>query len=204
MRNAIYASRSAIISAKSCVSEEADQHGLIFKEPCKQESIIRRNGHTSKLQAACKGDLALISYRLPDNVTFDEGALLEPLAVAVHAARRARIQPGSSCTIIGAGAIGLLCALAARREGCTKIVIADIVESRVRFACEQRFADAAFVVQPKKATSVEDSMTIARDTAAAIADTRLADGTEIGSTDYTFECTGVESCVQASIFVRST
>ena len=126
---------------------------------------------------------------------------MEPLSVAVHACRRAGVKPGSSCTILGAGAIGLLCAIAARREGCTFIAIADIAEGRVNFATEKRFADVGFVVNGKRATSVQESLKMAKETATSIANLQLPNGTTLGRTDYTFECTGVESCVQTAIYV---
>ena len=122
---------------------------------------------------------------------------MEPLSVAVHACRRAGIKPGSSCTILGAGAIGLLCAIAAR----TFIAIADIAEGRVNFATEKQFADVGFVVNGKRATSVEESLKMAKETATSIANLQLPNGTTLGRTDYTFECTGVESCVQTAIYV---
>ena len=119
----------------------------------------------------------------------------------MHACNRAAIKPGSSCTIIGAGPIGLLCAIAARHAGCTQIAIADIVESRVNFACEKGFADVGFVVNSKRATNLEESLAQAKDTATSITELQLPNGSELGNTDYTFECTGVESCVQTGVFV---
>lgn len=134
-------------------------------------------------------------------MTYDEGALLEPLAVAVHACRRANIKPGSSCLILGAGAVGLLCAVAARMEGCTRIAIADIVRGRVSFALEAGFADVGHVVEPKRGKSVEEQLSIAKDLASSVASLHWSDGSVVGKVDYTFECTGVESCIQASIYV---
>lgn len=135
-------------------------------------------------------------------MTSEEGALLEPLAVAVHACRRARLKAGSSCTIIGAGAVGLLCAVAARLEGCSRVIIADIVEDRIAFALENGFADAGFVVPAKRGASSEERLEIAKQMAVSLGQVRYPDGQAAGKSDYTFECTGVESCVQASIMVR--
>jgi L-iditol 2-dehydrogenase len=130
-----------------------------------------------------------------------EGALLEPLAVAVHACRRAGIKMNSTCTVIGAGAVGLLCAVAARLEGCSKVVIADIVKARVDFATKHGFADAGFVVPARRGASSEERLQIAREMSASLAEVRYPDDTPVGSSNYTFECTGVESCVQASVLV---
>jgi len=135
-------------------------------------------------------------------MTSEEGALLEPLAVAVHACRRANVKAGSSCTVIGAGAVGLLCAVAARLEGCSRVVIADIVEDRVKFALKNGFADAGFVVPAKRGASSEERLEIAKQMASALSEVRYPDGQAVARSDYTFECTGVESCVQASIMVR--
>ncbi|KAI4718139.1 alcohol dehydrogenase [Aureobasidium sp. EXF-10727] len=129
----------------------------------------------------------------------EEGALLEPLAVAVHACRRAKLKTGSSLTIIGAGAVGLLCAVAARLEGCSRVVIADIVEDRVEFALKNGFADAGFVVPTKRGASSEERLEIAKQMATSVEQVTYPDGQMVGRSDYTFECTGVESCVQASI-----
>ncbi|RVE49385.1 hypothetical protein evm_006000 [Chilo suppressalis] len=84
-------------------------------------------------------------YKLPDHVTMEEGALLEPLSVAVHACRRAALGPGQSVLVLGAGPIGLLLMLTARAMGANKILITDILESRLEFA-KKLGADATLLV----------------------------------------------------------
>jgi len=61
--------------------------------------------------------------RLPDNVSFEEGALLEPLSVGVHACRRAGVTVGQNVLICGAGPIGLVSLLTAKAAGAAKIII---------------------------------------------------------------------------------
>ncbi|KXX83163.1 putative D-xylulose reductase A [Madurella mycetomatis] len=73
-------------------------------------------------------------YKLPDNVSLQEGALIEPLAVAVHIVRQARVQPGQSVVVMGAGPVGLLCAAVAASFGATKVVSVDIVQAKLDFA----------------------------------------------------------------------
>ncbi|KAK3329109.1 chaperonin 10-like protein [Apodospora peruviana] len=73
-------------------------------------------------------------YKLPDNVSLQEGALIEPLAVAVHITKQARVQPGQSVVVMGAGPVGLLCAAVAKSFGATKVVSVDIVQSKLDFA----------------------------------------------------------------------
>ncbi|KPM37502.1 putative D-xylulose reductase A [Neonectria ditissima] len=73
-------------------------------------------------------------YKLPDNVSTQEGALIEPLAVAVHIVKQAQVAPGNSVVIMGAGPVGLLCAAVAKSFGATKIVSVDIVQAKLDFA----------------------------------------------------------------------
>ena len=73
-------------------------------------------------------------YKLPESVSLREGALIEPLAVAVHITRQATITPGQSVVVMGAGPVGLLCAAVARAFGATKVVSVDIVPSKLEFA----------------------------------------------------------------------
>ena len=64
-------------------------------------------------------------------MSYEMGALIEPLSVGVHAARRADIDIGSSVLITGAGPIGMLSAIAARAKGACDIWITDVIESRL-------------------------------------------------------------------------
>ncbi|XP_052752231.1 sorbitol dehydrogenase-like [Galleria mellonella] len=70
-------------------------------------------------------------HKIPDNLTMEEGAAVQPLAIAIHACNRAGIALGSEVVILGAGPIGLLCALTAKAMGATKILITDVVQSRL-------------------------------------------------------------------------
>ncbi|XP_050070344.1 sorbitol dehydrogenase-like isoform X2 [Anopheles maculipalpis] len=71
-------------------------------------------------------------FKLPDHVTMEEGALLEPLAVAVYAGRRAQIGLGHKVIIFGAGPIGLVCLIAAKAMGATRTVILDLEHAKHR------------------------------------------------------------------------
>ena len=64
-------------------------------------------------------------------MSYEMGALIEPLSVGVHAARRADIDIGSSVLITGAGPIGMLSAIAARAKGACDIWITDVIDSRL-------------------------------------------------------------------------
>lgn len=74
------------------------------------------------------------TFKLPDNVSFAEGAMVEPLAVGVHAATKARIRPGDVGLILGAGPIGLVTALAALAAGCARVYVTDIDDAKLEIA----------------------------------------------------------------------
>jgi len=73
-------------------------------------------------------------YKLPESVSLQEGALIEPLAVGVHIVRQAVVTPGQSVVVMGAGPVGLLCAAVAKAFGASKVVSVDIVDSKLAFA----------------------------------------------------------------------
>lgn len=77
---------------------------------------------------------AVFTYRLPDNVSFAEAAMVEPLAVGVHAAAKARIRPGDVGAVLGAGPIGLVTALAALASGCARVYVTDLSETKLGIA----------------------------------------------------------------------
>jgi L-iditol 2-dehydrogenase len=77
-----------------------------------------------------------IVYRLPDALSFSEAAMLEAVAVAVHAISLSRISPGDKALVLGAGMIGLLCLQALRAAGCSTVYIADVDASRLKLARE--------------------------------------------------------------------
>jgi threonine dehydrogenase-like Zn-dependent dehydrogenase len=74
--------------------------------------------------------------QLPDNVPHELGALIEPLAVAVHAIGRAPSNDVALAIVIGAGPIGLLTALVAQARGIKRVLISDVLESRLALARE--------------------------------------------------------------------
>jgi D-xylulose reductase len=74
-------------------------------------------------------------FKLPDNVSYAEGAMIEPLAVGLQAAEKAKIIPGETALIMGCGPIGLVIALTALAGGCSKVFIADIASEKLKM-CE--------------------------------------------------------------------
>lgn len=74
---------------------------------------------------------AAYTYKLPDHVSFAEGAMVEPFAIGMQAALRARIQPGDLGMVLGAGPIGMMTALAALAGGCAKVLVADLAQPKL-------------------------------------------------------------------------
>lgn len=74
------------------------------------------------------------TFKLPDNVSFAEGAMVEPLAVGVHAATKARVKPGDIGVVLGAGPIGLVTALSALAAGCARVYVSDLAPKKLEIA----------------------------------------------------------------------
>jgi L-iditol 2-dehydrogenase len=80
--------------------------------------------------------------------------------------------------------------------GAKTVVIADIQADRVDFALQNKFADAKIVVPMKRYTEIQEKLAFAKDVAEMV---KVESG--VGEVDAVFECTGVESCLQAAIYV---
>ena len=76
---------------------------------------------------------------IPDALSYEEAAMAEPAAVAVHALRQAGIEIGDSVAIFGAGAIGLMLAQWSKAWGAENVMLIDIDDGKIRFAREQGF-----------------------------------------------------------------
>jgi D-xylulose reductase len=85
---------------------------------CLRETVIHPAGFT---------------FKLPENVSFHEGALIEPVAIGVYSAKKAKISSGDTALVIGAGTIGIVTALAAEAAGCSRVYIADIKKEKLDF-----------------------------------------------------------------------
>ena len=127
-------------------------------------------------------------YKLPDHVSLEAGALVEPSAVAVHVVRQVGVLPGGRVVVFGAGPIGLLCASVARSFGAGKIVIVDIQEQRLKFA-QSWVPGGCEVFVPAKVSAKETAERLKHET-------NLDEGA-----DAVIEATGAEPCIQAGIAV---
>jgi L-iditol 2-dehydrogenase len=75
-----------------------------------------------------------VVYRLPESLSFSEAAMLEAVAVAVHAVSLSRISAGDQVLVLGAGMIGLLTLQALRAAGCSSVYVSDVDASRLKLA----------------------------------------------------------------------
>lgn len=74
---------------------------------------------------------AAFTFKLPDNVSFAEGAIVEPLSIGLQAATKARMQPGDVAVVIGAGTIGAMTVLAALAGGASRVFVCDLVAEKL-------------------------------------------------------------------------
>lgn len=121
---------------------------------------------------------AALCFKLPDNVSYEEGAMCEPLAVGMYAATKAGIKAGDVAFVAGAGTIGLLTALCALAGGCVAVIVSDPVAERLAIA--KQFQGLHPVLSSD--ASAADALV-----------KRLTDG---GGCDVVFECSGAVPAYQ--------
>lgn len=177
-------------SCQSCKQCRSGRYNL-----CKR---MRFNGSASadppaqgSLQKVLNHPASLV-YRLPESLSFSEGAMVEPLSVALHSVRKGRLEAGQTALVTGAGAVGLLCARIAKISGASSIIMVDVDANRLRFAKQHGFADKIVLIPMNKeeAESTGDFSTRMA---------RLVVKEHGVEADLALECTGVESCLNICI-----
>ncbi|XP_046400143.1 sorbitol dehydrogenase-like [Ischnura elegans] len=122
-------------------------------------------------------------YKLPDYLTMEEGALLEPLAVGVHACRKANVTLGSTVLITGSGPIGLVSLIAAKAMGASKVLVTDVVTQRLNlaksFGADGVLSVRKYDTEPILAEKVKEALG--------------------GMPSICIECSGVESSIRLAI-----
>ena len=94
-----------------------------------------------------------LCFKLPENVSTMEGALIEPLAVGFHAAMQGGARAGQTAVVMGAGCIGLVSMMALKAMGVSRVYVVDIMEKRLEKAME---LGADGVINGTKADVVEE------------------------------------------------
>ncbi|KAI0397515.1 GroES-like protein [Xylariaceae sp. FL0594] len=174
-----------------------DRVGIEPQEPCEQCFLCREGRYNLCDNVKFSGiwpDNGTIQrfkrhpakwlYKIPDSLTYSEGALLEPLSVILHGINGANVRLGRPALICGAGPIGLVALAAARASGAHPLVITDINADRLKFANE-------FV--PHCQTYLVNGKLSVQENAAEIR--KLYGEDEYSQPASVMECTGVESSV---------
>jgi L-iditol 2-dehydrogenase len=118
-------------------------------------------------------------FPLPDGISFDEGAVIDPASIALHVANRGNIAPGDSVAIMGAGAIGLLSGDGARIRGAARIIVIERNPGRVAKAAAMGFE----TIDP----SAGDPVAMVREMTGGL------------GVDVVLECAGVPATVQLAL-----
>jgi L-iditol 2-dehydrogenase len=93
-----------------------------------------------------------IMYRLPDSLSYEQAALIEAVSVAVHAVGLTPIRLGDTAVVVGSGMIGLLALQAAKLAGCSRVIVIDPDDTRLKLAREM---GATETINPKQAKTPE-------------------------------------------------
>jgi L-iditol 2-dehydrogenase len=121
-----------------------------------------------------------IMYRLPDNLSYQQAALIEAVSVAVHAVNLTPIRLGDSAVVVGSGMIGLLTIQAIRHAGASRVIAVDTDDDRLKLA---RRLGATDTVNPKAEDAVE----------------AIRRKTERRGADVAIECVGAREPVRTAI-----
>ncbi len=121
-----------------------------------------------------------ILYRIPDDVSFIEAAMVEPIAVAAHALNVSNFRPGNSALVNGSGMVGVFIIRLLKLFGASPVIAVDIDDSKLELALE---FGADFVCNPKKADLHK--------TVLALTNNRGA--------DYSYEAVGISETVKSSV-----
>lgn len=125
-------------------------------------------------------------HKLPPHISMREGALVEPLSIAVHCCGLAGNLQGRTVAVFGAGPIGLLCCAVARAFGAAKLVIVDVVDSRLEFA---------------KGFGASQTYKMQSQSPEANAERLLAETGLEGGANVVIDATGAEPCIECGVAV---
>ncbi|KAM3418780.1 hypothetical protein BST61_g4750 [Cercospora zeina] len=133
-------------------------------------------------------------YPFPEHMSMEEGALVEPTAVAVQICKVAELRAGQTVVVMGCGPIGVMCQAVAKAYGAKRVIGVDVVQSRLDFA---KSFGADDVYLPPKPSEGVNPIEHQEKVAALIKDKfGLGEGP-----DVVLECTGAEPCIQSGVYV---
>ena len=126
---------------------------------------------------------AAFTFKLPENVSYTEGALIEPLAIGVNAAQTGNVKLGDTVVIFGSGCIGLVTLLAAKAYGASRVIVCDVLQKRLDTAKKL----GGEIVNSKETDAVEAVMQMTNGRGA----------------DVVIDCCGISQTVQQSLRVAA-
>lgn len=142
------------------------------------------------------GDLC---YKLPDNLTLEDGAMMEPLSVGIHSvANIGQLKAQENVVVFGAGPVGLLCMAVAKALGARRIIAVDIVPSRLEFA--KAYA-ATETYLPPKPTEGESKMQYSERNAQTMREQLGIEPRGQNSIDLVVDASGAEVSIQTGILI---
>ena len=132
-------------------------------------------------------------YPIPPHMDLEEGALVEPVAVAAQITKVGNVRPNQTVVVFGCGPIGLLCQSVCKAYAAKKVIGVDISPSRLEFA--KSFGVDGVFLPPAKPQPVTDDCEWSEKLAGLIKEQfELGDGP-----DVVLEATGAQSCIQMGI-----
>jgi L-iditol 2-dehydrogenase len=147
---------------------------------CVNRTLIGMHRHGAYAEAVSVPQKQL--FRLPDNLTWEQGALVEPLSVALHAANVTPLTLMDTVVIVGAGTIGLLALLSVRLKGAGRIIVTDMSKHRLELA-RQLGADIVVNIAEQDAIAV------------------VKEATGGAGADAAIEAVGISAAVQQALAV---
>lgn len=129
---------------------------------------------------------AQFAFKLPDNVSSVEGALVEPLAIGINAALTGGVKLGDTVVVFGAGCIGLVSLLASKAYGATKVITIDVIEKRLEVAKSM----GAVTLNAKKCDVLEEIKKLTEGKGAQVVIDCAGNTTTIGQTVHVAKAGG--------------
>ncbi|KAF7355416.1 putative D-xylulose reductase A [Mycena sanguinolenta] len=145
---------------------------------------------------------AHLAYPLPDGVSLEDGAMMEPLAVGVHSVSNlGGFRANQSIAVFGCGPVGLLCMAVAKALGASRIIAVDIVPARLEFAKEYAATDTYI---PIPANEGESKLDYSKRNADAMKQQLHIEDRGANAIDLVIDASGAEVSIQTAFYVVKT
>lgn len=135
-----------------------------------------------------------LAYALPDHLSLEDGAMMEPLSVGVHSvANVGNFKANQVIAVFGAGPVGLLCMAVAKALGAKRVIAVDINQARLDFAKSYAATD---LYLPGKPNEGESQIEYSKRTAAEMASKLNFPDRGLGAIDLVIDASGAATCIQ--------